>query len=78
MNEKPTRVLPTLPAFLLGLGLGVGGTWLALPRQTPADAAGGPFARVERDARTSAPRQANLLVTSISVVKITVFGYFRG
>ena len=78
MNPEPNRVLPTLPAFLLGLGLGVGGTWLALPREAPADVAGTSVAQVERDATTPAPPQADLLVTSISVVKITVFGYFRG
>jgi hypothetical protein len=58
MNPETNRVLPTLPAFLLGLGLGVGGTWLALPRQTPADAAGTSVAQGERDATTSAPPQA--------------------
>ena len=62
MNPETDRVLPTLPAFLLGLGLGVGGTWLALPRVAPADAAGGPVAQVERDATTPAPPQAVTLL----------------
>ena len=54
MNSEPDRVLPTLTAFLFGLGLGVGGTWLALPRQAPGEAGGGPIAQAERDATTSA------------------------
>jgi hypothetical protein len=62
MNHETTRVLPTLSAFLLGLGLGVGGTWLALPRQAPADAVGTSVPQVERDSTTSAPPQAVTLL----------------
>lgn len=62
MNPEPDRVLPTLTAFLFGLGLGVGGTWLVLPREAPADAGDGPIAQGERDATTPAPPQAVTLL----------------
>lgn len=62
MNPEPDRVLPTLTAFLFGLGLGVGGTWLVLPRQGPGDAGDRPIAQGERDATTPAPPQAVTLL----------------
>lgn len=62
MNPEPDRVLPTLTAFLFGLGLGVGGTWLVLPREAPADAGDGPIAQGERDATTPSPPQAVTLL----------------
>lgn len=61
MNEEPNRVLPTLPAFLLGLGLGVGGTWLAgslESRPATAETADAPLVELERETATTAPPQA--------------------
>lgn len=57
-TDRPGR---TLPAFFVGLILGVGGTWLLLPRNTApavADAAGATVAGIGRNSATPAPPQA--------------------
>jgi hypothetical protein len=74
MNPEPDRVLPTLPAFLLGLGLGVGGTWLAgslESRPAAAETVGAPIVEteLERDTAAPAPPQAVTLVERTDAIE---------
>lgn len=57
MNRENDRVLLPLPAFLLGLFLGVGGTWLLLRRNAPPAAAEAAGANTSLSFRIFPPRK---------------------